>query len=233
MKIRPIDIARKLNISTSTLRRYESWGIVPPSERAANGYRMYTEEHVAYFECIWAMLPGFGRSITKEVLRKVQRKEVDDALWLVNKQQARIHQDKTMAEKTVRILENEELDNFEPEGKRKWMTIGEVSALTGVSSSAIRHWEKEGLISLPRDQTNGYRRFHRNQIRQIQMIRILRSANYPLEVIRQVIKELGHNHIEVARRFARDSLEKLNSINRNQMRGIYYLYRLLSLLELL
>lgn len=231
--IRPIDIARKLNISTSTLRRYESWGIVPPAERAANGYRMYTEEHVAYFECIWAMLPGFGRNITKEVLRKVQRKEVDDALWLVNKEQARLHQDKAMAEKTVRILENEEFDKFELVGKRKWMTIGEVSAFVGASSSAIRHWEKEGLISLPRDQGNGYRKFNRTQIRQIQVIRILRSANYPLEIIKQVIQELGHNHIEVARRFARDSLDKLNCINRHQVRGIYYLYRLCSLLELL
>jgi DNA-binding transcriptional MerR regulator len=233
MKIRPIDIARKLNISTSTLRRYESWGIVPPAERSANGYRMYTEEHMAYFECIQAMLPGFGRDITKEVLRKVQRKEVDEALWLVNKQQARLHQDKEMAEKTVRILENEELDKFEPGGKRKWMTIGEVSAFTGVSSSAIRHWEKEGLISVPRDEENGYRKFNRTQIRQIQMIRILRSANYPLEVIRQVLEELGHNRIEIARRFARDSLEKLNYINRNQVRGVYYLYRLCSLLKLL
>ncbi|SFJ66454.1 MerR family transcriptional regulator [Thermoflavimicrobium dichotomicum] len=233
MNIRPIDIARKLNISTSALRRYEKWGIVPPAERAANGYRMYTEEHVAYFECFRAMLPGFGMKITKEVLRKVQRKEVEDALWIVNQEQARLHQDKTMAEKTVRILENEELDKFELGGNRKWMTIGEVSAFTGASSSAIRHWEKEGLISLPRDQENGYRKFNRTQIRQIQMIRILRSANYPLEVIRQVLKEFGHNQIEVARRFARDSLDKLNYINRNQVRGIYYLYRLCSLLKLL
>ncbi|MFC7440523.1 MerR family transcriptional regulator [Laceyella putida] len=56
------------------------------------------------------------------------------------------------------------------------MAIGEVSTLTGVSSSAIRHWENERLISLPRDQVNGYRKFNRTQIRQIQMIRILRSA---------------------------------------------------------
>lgn len=133
----------------------------------------------------------------------------------------------------VRILENEELDVFELSGKRKWMTIGEVSAFTGVSGSAIRHWEKEGLISLPRDPENGYRRFNRTQIRQIQMIRILRSANYSLEVINQVLKELGHNHIELARRFARDSLEKLNNINRNQVRGIHYLYRLCTLLRLM
>jgi len=60
LTVRPIDIARKLNISTSALRHYEDWGIIPPVERGANGYRVYTEVHVAYFECIRAMNAGFG-----------------------------------------------------------------------------------------------------------------------------------------------------------------------------
>lgn len=52
MIIRPIDIARRLNISTNALRHYEDWGIIPPVERGTNGYRIYTAEHVAYFECM-------------------------------------------------------------------------------------------------------------------------------------------------------------------------------------
>jgi len=59
--LKPIDIAKKLNISTSALRHYESWGIIPTVPRSSNGYREYTEEHVAYFQCIRAMLPGFSK----------------------------------------------------------------------------------------------------------------------------------------------------------------------------
>src|SRR5690606_5077014 len=66
----------------------------PPVPRAANGYRVYTEEHVAYFECIRAMIPGFGIPITREVVRKLQKQEVDEALWLVNEQQALLHREK-------------------------------------------------------------------------------------------------------------------------------------------
>lgn len=61
MKLRPIDIARKLNISTSTLRHYESWGMLPPVQRSASGYRIYTEEHAAYSSALglWQMVLEF------------------------------------------------------------------------------------------------------------------------------------------------------------------------------
>jgi Predicted transcriptional regulators len=54
--------------STSALRHYESWGIVPTPERTASGYRLYTEEHAAYFECFRAMRPGFGMDIVKKTM---------------------------------------------------------------------------------------------------------------------------------------------------------------------
>jgi DNA-binding transcriptional MerR regulator len=61
MKIRPLNIARKLHISTSAIRNYEAQGIVPPTKRSSNGYRIYTEEHIAYFESIQAWLPASAR----------------------------------------------------------------------------------------------------------------------------------------------------------------------------
>ncbi len=34
-----IEIAKKMNISTSALGHYESWGLIPKVVRAENGYR--------------------------------------------------------------------------------------------------------------------------------------------------------------------------------------------------
>lgn len=45
--IRPIDIAKRLNVSTRTLRSYETRGIIPATERLGTGYGIYTEEHLA------------------------------------------------------------------------------------------------------------------------------------------------------------------------------------------
>jgi DNA-binding transcriptional MerR regulator len=232
--MKPIEIARKLNISTSALRHYESWGIIPPVERAQNGYRMYTELHLAYFECIRAMAPGFGFELTSKVLKKILVKQADDALWLVNEAQSSLHHDKKAAEKTIQILETEELEELDNSRKKKWMTIGEVSVETDIPSSAIRHWEMMDLLSPERDPENGYRKFNRSLVRKILMIRTLRSADYSLDTIKEVLIELDHHNVENARKVAQDSLHYLNHINSNQIRGVHYLYnvcRLSGLLE--
>ncbi|MGG4094655.1 MerR family transcriptional regulator [Paenibacillus lautus] len=233
MGIRPIDIAKKLGITTSALKHYEQWGIVPPTKRAPNGYRIYTEEHAAYFECIRAMFPGFGVDVTKQVMVKLQESELDEALWIVNEVQANLQQDKILAERTIRILETEQLDVVDTRGRKRELTIGEVAAETGVPTSAIRHWEKEGVLNLPRDRENGYRKFDGAQIRQIMIIRILRSANYPLEVIKDVLQELEHHQVDNARRVLKDTLVYLNYRNHNQIRGVHYLYQLCQVLKLM
>lgn len=233
MQFRPIDVAKQLNISTSALRHYESWGIIPAPERAPNGYRIYTEEHVAYFACIRAMYPVFSMQLISDVLKKIQKKEVDAALWLVSEAQASLYRDKQVAEKTVEVLEGQEFDNIDVPRKKKWMTIGEVSEETLVPSSAIRHWEKIGLITPSRDPENGYRRFNRFHVRKILIIRTLKTSVYSLDVIKEVIKELDHNNIEQAKKVAKDSIEYLNQLNRAQVRGVNYLYQLCRTLHVL
>jgi len=45
------------------------------------------------------------------------------------------------------------------------MTIGEVAQIAGVKTSAIRHWEQEGLIQSRRNKENGYRVFTRTELK--------------------------------------------------------------------
>lgn len=235
MNLRPIDIATKLNISTSALRNYEAQGIVPPTERSASGYRMYTEEHIAYFECIQAMAPGFGMEVTKEVLCKIQSKEVDTALQLVNEVQANLYRDRMLAEETIHVLESEKLSHPDSEGSQQWLTIGEVSAETNIPSSTIRYWEKIGLITSSRDPQNGYRIFNSSQIRKIILLRTLRPAVYSYDLVglKQAIGAMDHNDVEHARAIAHDSMTYLNKMNQAQLRGGHYLYQLLRLLGLM
>ncbi|WP_062048882.1 MerR family transcriptional regulator [Bacillus sp. JCM 19034] len=104
--MKPIEIARRLNISTSALRHYESWGIVPKAERGTNGYREYTDEHVAYFECIRAMNTGFGMNVIRKVLPLIQQGDITSALWIVNEVQVEIYQHKKKAEQALSILKH-------------------------------------------------------------------------------------------------------------------------------
>lgn len=145
---RPIDIARELHISTSALRHYEAWGVVPSPERAGNGYRLYTRVHLEYFRCLRALIPAYGVPVACKAMVHIQNGEMDSAFWLINKEQAELHHEKTIADQTLALLQNPDLPPAGNKKQKAYMSIGEVSAYTAVQSSAIRHWEKEGLITL-------------------------------------------------------------------------------------
>lgn len=231
--MRPIDAARRLKLSTSALRNYEAQGIIPPALRDPNGYRKYTEEHLAYLECIAAMAAGYGMEVTSDVMRLLRARDTASALWLVNEAQALLHRDRCLAEEAIRRFEQEERGASDPDSEG--MTIGEAAAETGVPRSTLRYWEKEGLIASSRDEQNGYRRFSRHQLRKIWLLRTLRTVLYSADSVRlkQAIRKLEDNDAERARDIALESLHYLNRLNQEQLRGSYYLFRLCRRLNLL
>lgn len=216
-KIRPIDIAKKLNISTSSLRSYEERGIVPKPERSSTGYRIYTEEHVAYFECIVAMSSGFGMDITSAVLKKLQRKELDAALWIINNAQVANYEDKIIIERVNKHLENMTHEHS--------MTTGELSLQTNIPPSTLRYWEKEGFITSKREELNNYRLFDTFQLIKVLLMKITQNAVYSYEVI-QIKKE-----IKEVRKVIHDIQKNINKRNQKQLKGIFYLYKLCKILN--
>lgn len=230
MTIRPIDIARKLNISTSSLRHYERWGMIPKVERSATGYRIYTDEHVAYFECIRAMADGFGILLITEVLKKVMDKDVDSAFWLVNEAQASLHNEKLISEKTMQSIMEAGAPLSTSNDNRDYLTINEISKETRIPISTIRHWEKVGLITIPRNKENKYRLFNKNHICEILVIHALKTSmysyTYSLDGIKDILKGLDFNDTVKLRKIVEDFQKYLDEINRNQVRGVYQLFLL-------
>ncbi|MUK89236.1 MerR family transcriptional regulator [Ornithinibacillus sp. L9] len=232
MYYKPIEIARSLDITPSALRHYEAWGIVPAPKRKKNGYRLYTEEHVAYFRCIRAMYPGFGMDITRTVMKYIQDNKTAEAFWTVNKEQAKLQQEKVLTDQTHELLQESFVSTLPETFSKEKMTIGYISKLADVPASAIRHWEKEGLITPERDPENGYRLFNQMHLRQILVIRALRRTVHYLEIMKNIVKEIEHNNIEEAKKATKEALENINFQNRNQFHGICELYKLCEVLDL-
>ena len=69
------------------------------------------------------------------------------------------------------------------------LTIGEVSARSGVASSAIRFYEAEGLLASTRTSGN-QRRYDRAVLRRIALIQAGRAAGIPLVQIRAALDSL-------------------------------------------
>jgi DNA-binding transcriptional MerR regulator len=72
------------------------------------------------------------------------------------------------------------------------LTIGELSARSGVAPSALRFYETQGLIAARRTSGN-QRRYERAILRRIALIQAGRAAGIPLERIRAALETLPHS----------------------------------------
>ena len=227
-----IEIARNLNISTSALRHYESWGLVPKVERATNGYRIYTKEHEVYFQCIRALNAGFGMDLVKKVIPLIINGEIHDALWLINKAQVDLYSEKETVQKTVEILDSKnltELADIKKYRDNNYYTIGDVAKEANVSASSIRHWEKEGLIKPERHKESGFRIYSPSDIRRVFIIRTVQRVVYSLDIVREVLSDIDKNNIVRTKEMARQSLQYIDNALVEQVRGIASLQNLLDI----
>ena len=78
------------------------------------------------------------------------------------------------------------------------LTIGELSARSGVAPSALRFYETQGLIAARRTSGN-QRRYERAMLRRIALVQAGRAAGIPLERIRAAF-ETFPDHRTPARR---------------------------------
>jgi MerR family redox-sensitive transcriptional activator SoxR len=69
------------------------------------------------------------------------------------------------------------------------LTVGEVAERSGFASSALRYYERAGLISAQRSD-GGQRRYERNVLRRLAFIRAARHVGLTLEEIRDVLERL-------------------------------------------
>lgn len=69
------------------------------------------------------------------------------------------------------------------------LTIGEVAQRTGLAVSAIRYYEKEGLLA-PWRNAGGQRRYARADLRRLSFVRIAQQLGLPLARIRQELARL-------------------------------------------
>ena len=68
------------------------------------------------------------------------------------------------------------------------MRIKEVEELVGITKKNIRFYEKEGLLSPGRELENSYRDYSDEDIRRLQIIKLLRKLDMPLSSIRDVLE---------------------------------------------
>ncbi|CAM3654687.1 redox-sensitive transcriptional activator SoxR [Occultella aeris] len=74
-------------------------------------------------------------------------------------------------------------------GKTHVLTVGELSARSGVAPSALHFYERQGLISAERTAGN-QRRYRRDTLRRVAFIRVSQRVGVPLARIRLALDSL-------------------------------------------
>ena len=69
------------------------------------------------------------------------------------------------------------------------VNINELESMTGIAKQNIRFYEKKGLIHPKRNSENNYREYTQEDVKTLQIIKILRKLDMPIEDIHQILSE--------------------------------------------
>ena len=91
------------------------------------------------------------------------------------------------------------------------LTVGEVAARSGIRVSAVHFYEARGLIHADRNSGN-QRRFAREVLRRIAVIKVAQRAGIPLARIKQAMSELPAHRAPTKQDWERLSAEWRNDL---------------------
>lgn len=93
------------------------------------------------------------------------------------------------------------------------MRIGELAWRAGLTASAIRYYEKQGLLDPPL-RRGGQRHFPREAVSRVLLIRFARGMHFSLGEIRLFLSGLG-DQVPLGGRWRRLARQKLREVERN------------------
>lgn len=227
----PKQIANVLNVSTTTLRRYEEQNLIPVVPRTESNHRFYTSIHFQAFITIRALLKGYDIPIVYKVMRMIKNVKFEEALWLINEQQFNVQVEKKRVEEILNMIQNADFTKYKNVELNERMSIGEAANIAGVNTSAIRHWEHEGLVHSERNKENGYRMFPISELRKILVISSLRKTVYYIENMKSLLDDLETLHYGKIECSFQLALENLNNQLLLQFKGIEELMKYIHFYE--
>ena len=191
---RTSDLARAVGIHPNTVRRYVDWGLLPPVERDSNGYRRFTQKHLDCLRLARLVYSNEypGKTVRLSGGRIIQSAVTDDwggALEHAYAHLALVQSERAQAETAVMLLERW-AGGTAADATQQRLQIGQAAQLLGVTIDILRNWERNGLISIPRDPKNQYRCYGPEEISRLRVIRMLSRAGYSLMAILRMLIQL-------------------------------------------
>src|SRR5579859_1611558 len=192
--LRTSDLAKAVGVHPNTVRRYVDKGRLPPVEYSPSGYRRFTLRHLDCLRLAWLVYGGpyAGKAIYLSGVRVVQATvsgEVIGAQELARSHLELVQAERRQAEIAADLLERWASGEHTEEIIQP-LQIGQVARLLGVSIDVLHNWDRNGLINVPRDPGNGYRRYGAQEISRLRIIRMLSRSGYSMSAILRMLIQL-------------------------------------------
>jgi DNA-binding transcriptional MerR regulator len=171
-RLRPADLAREHGLTPQAVRNYEREGVLPAAPRTASGYRVYT-----------------GYADAREILRAVNRGDLDAALRVVDAGHAQLQRDRGTlgaVEASIGLL-TAEPPRAVP---GRPLTVGELARRLDVSPATLRAWERAGVLRPAREGHSGRRSYGAADVRDAELAHLLRRGGFPLRHVAEVVGQV-------------------------------------------
>ena len=203
-------IGSRIGYSTQQVRDLERLGVIPAADRGANGYRRYQERHLVALRAYRALASAIGPVPARQLMPVLIEDTVERAAERIDDLHASLAGERSRVREALRGLDVAVAESAEVFGDEDAMTIGELAQALDVRSSALRHWEREGLVHPLRTASSGTRSYGARAITEARVVAALRAGGYGIPPIARILEQLrGHALTADAQRILTDRLADL------------------------
>jgi DNA-binding transcriptional MerR regulator len=131
---------------------------------------------------------GGIRKLALSIIKTAASGNLEKALDEARDYLDHIDNEKSRAEEALEILQKWMNEKSEAGAAVLSLSRGDTAVLLGVTTDALRNWERNGLLAVPRNDNTGYRVYGQKEIDRAKVIRTLRKANYSIMAIMRMLK---------------------------------------------
>lgn len=194
--LRTSDLAKAVGVHVNTIRIYEASGFLSPVPRGVNGYRQYSTLHLeqARLTHLALHLPYVGdKQLLLLLVQNAAQGDLGMAMECAYQYLAQVRIERTHAEAALEFLERWAAGRTIDASPHP-MPIRQAALHLNVSVDMLRNWERNGLLTVPRDPTSHYRLYGSAECGRLRVIRALVKSGFSLTAILHMLQQFDDGH---------------------------------------
>ncbi|MDV4149302.1 MerR family transcriptional regulator [Clostridium sp. AL.422] len=230
-KYRTSEVAKIIGVHSNTILAYEKSGYVSKVKRSTSGYRIYTDNHIEQIKLVRLVLTNeliktYMWFKVRDILKIIGKEDLNSAFILCKEFLSDVQREKLNEYRVIEDIKRIVKEHIEKAEKFS-LHRSEVAKLIDVSIDIIINWERNGILSVPRNNKNNYRVYSEKEILILKVTKLLRKENYCTQCVRGMIKTLENNDFNFINK-ENKLLSKIEEKEEGLKRLMFKLYELIN-----